>query len=83
MSVLAEKKHLSSVESALIRLERFIEAQRAKCQPSEDFEQFERELHRYVVALECEILGEELKRYDVDLPVLSSSKLRKLAERTS
>ena len=54
MSVSAEKKHLSSGESALERLQQFIEAQRAKREPSEDFEQFERELHRYVVAVECE-----------------------------
>lgn len=70
MSVLAEKKHLSSGESALERLQQFIEAQRARREPREDFEQFERELHRYVVAMECELLGEELARWDVDLPVL-------------
>ena len=70
MSVLSETKPLPSGESALERLQQFIEAQRGKCPPSEDFEQFERALHRYVVAVECEVLGEELARYDVDLPVL-------------
>lgn len=70
MSVLAEKKDLSSAESALARLQQFIEAQRAKGAPSEDFAQFERELHAHVVAVEGELLSEELARWDVDLPVL-------------
>jgi len=30
-----------------------------------DFEQFERELHRLVMTLECELISEELARYDV------------------
>ena len=70
MPVLAEKKHLSSAESALERLQQFIEAQRATREPSEDFERFERELHAYIVAVECEVLGEALARWDMDLPVL-------------
>ena len=70
MPVLAEKKNLSSAESALARLQQFIEAQRAKGAPSGDFAQFERELHAHVVALECELLSEALARWDVDLPAL-------------
>jgi len=34
-------------------------------QGTPDFEQFERELHEHVMALECELMTEELARYDV------------------
>jgi hypothetical protein len=51
-------------------LEQFLLAQRAKRHPSENFEQFERELPSYFAAAECEVLGEELRRWDVDLPTL-------------
>jgi hypothetical protein len=71
MPVLAQEQTLSSGDSALERLERFIATQRTKRQPSADFEQFERELHRYVVAAECEVLSEELARWDVDMPRLA------------
>src|SRR3970282_696853 len=32
-----------------------------------DLEQYERELHEYVMAVECELLGDELARYDVSV----------------
>ena len=70
MPVLAEKSNLSSAEIALERLQQFVEVQRAKREPSADFELFERELHEHVVAVECELLGAELARWDVDLAVL-------------
>ncbi len=70
MPVLAEIPDLSRAPSALDCLQRFIEAQRVKRAPSQDFEQFERERHSCVVAVECELLGEELARWDVDLPRL-------------
>lgn len=70
MAVLAETRDLSSASGARERLEQFLSAQRAKRHPSENFEQFERELHSYFAAAECEVLGEELGRWDVDLPTL-------------
>jgi len=32
-----------------------------------DLEQYERELHKCMMAVECELLGEELARYDVSI----------------
>lgn len=67
MSVLSETSVLSSVESAVDRLNQFIAVQRSKVNPEGDFEHFERELHHYFVAAECEVLGEELSRWDIDV----------------
>ena len=33
----------------------------------DDFETFERELHERIMVLECELIAEELARYDVDV----------------
>jgi hypothetical protein len=70
MTVLAETSALSSTPSALERLERFLAVHRSQRHPSEDFEQFERELHSYFMAAECEVLSEELARWDVDVPTV-------------
>ena len=37
----------------------------------EDLESFEREIHTRFAAAEAEVVGEELARFDVDLPVVS------------
>ncbi len=51
---------------ALQRLRHFIlERRQHRANDAPDFEQFERELHRLVMLLECELIGEELARYDV------------------
>ena len=50
------------------RLRQFIRERRQKRdQRLPDFEAFERELHEQIMALERELIAEELKRYDVDV----------------
>ncbi len=48
--------------SAVERLQAFIAARRSSNEPCGDMECFERELHEYVVAVEREVLAEELAR---------------------
>ncbi len=60
--------HTDSVlpSQAMQRLGQFIREHRQQWTSSTpDFERFERGLHEMVMALECELLGEELARYDV------------------
>ena len=60
--------HTDSVlpSQAMQRLGQFIQEHRQQWTSSApDFEQFERDLHERVMALECELIGEELARYDV------------------
>jgi hypothetical protein len=60
--------HKSSIlqSSAIERLERFILERRAQWAAGRpDFEAFEHELHERIMAIERELLGEELARYDV------------------
>lgn len=56
--------------SALSRLVAFVEERRRGGMPVEDFEAFEREAHELFMAAERELLGEELARFDVDVPVV-------------
>jgi len=54
---------------ALWRLAQFIQRQRQKWQSSDEaspLEDFEKALHDHVMALECDLLADELSRYDVD-----------------
>ena len=52
--------------AALQRLGQFILARRQSWAGGPpDFERFEHELHEQVQAIECELLAEELARYDV------------------
>jgi hypothetical protein len=56
---------------ALQRLGQFVQAHRPQWgQGTPELEQFERELHQHVLALEREVLGEELARYDVVADVI-------------
>lgn len=62
--------HISDVVQtpALWRLAGFIRQhhqQWQECEPPPDFERFERELHDHVMAVEGDLLADELKRYDV------------------
>jgi hypothetical protein len=60
--------HTDSVlpSPALQRLGQFILEHRQQwAGGTPDFEQFERDLHEMVMALECELISEELARYDV------------------
>jgi len=52
------------------RLREFIDARRRAKDPVEDLEQFERELHTLFAAAEAEAIGDELARFDVDLPAI-------------
>lgn len=52
------------------RLEQFLEARRAAHEPVTDFEAFERELREMFAAAEAEAVGDELSRFDVDLPAV-------------
>ena len=70
MPVLSETPLLSSAVNALERLNNFVTLQRSKSKPSADFEHFERELHSYFVAAEREVLGEELSRWDLNVPIV-------------
>jgi len=54
--------------SAVARLHASLTTLRAHRDAGEDFERFEREVHTLFVDAECEVLGEELERLDVDLP---------------
>ena len=58
-------------QSAVDRLQAFIAGRRSSKEPCGDMEGFERELHGYVVAVEQEVLAEELARLDVDLPAVT------------
>jgi len=52
---------------AMQRLAGFIRQSRAaKNMDTRDFERFESELHTLIMALECELVSEELARYDVE-----------------
>jgi hypothetical protein len=57
-------------DSALSKLQDFI--QQRKSMPLEvvGFEQFEKQLHQLVGELEKELAAEELSRYDIDMPVI-------------
>ena len=58
-------------ERAFDRLQAFITGRRSSKEPCGDMECFERELHEYVVAVEREVLAEELSHLDVDLPAVT------------
>ena len=63
-------RSLSIPESALRRLEEFLEERRGADNPTEDLAKFEKKLHEMVCELECEVIAEELQRYDIDVPVI-------------
>ncbi len=58
-------------EKAFDRLQAFITGRQSSKEPCGDMECFERELHEYVVAVEREVLAEELAGLDVDLPAVT------------
>ena len=55
---------------AMDRLRTFLEERRRSKAPLPSFEEFENKLHALVNAVECDALGEELERFDVDMPVV-------------
>lgn len=59
-----------SSTSAMNKLRDFLSERRRAGKPVEDFEAFEQQLHAMFAAAECEALGEELERLDLDVPVV-------------
>jgi hypothetical protein len=61
---------LSSDTHAMDQLQDFLRQRRAVHEPVENLAAFEQELHRLFVAAEREALGQELSRFDLDVPAL-------------
>lgn len=55
--------------TALAELQGFVQRRRM-APPGKDFEQFERDLHEKVMAVERELLAEDMERADVDAPAI-------------
>lgn len=68
MQVSHEEAVVSTSQSAMDRLKNFLIQRRGSREVVQEMEGFERELHRYFVEAEREVLAEELGRFDVDLP---------------
>lgn len=70
MSISQISASVAKSESALDQLSQFIEERRrARC-PVSDLEEFEREARRRFAAAEAALIGEELGRFDLDVPVV-------------
>jgi hypothetical protein len=70
MQALQNRDFLSSETPAMDQLQAFLRQRRAAHQPVEDLDAFEQNLHRLFVAAEREALGQELSRFDLDVPAL-------------
>jgi len=68
MQALQSQSFLSSDATAMDELQDFLRRRRQSAGPSADFNQIEQELHRLFVAAEREALGQELSRFDRDVP---------------
>lgn len=68
MQALQSYDLLSSDSRAMDQLHDFLRRRREACEPVEDFDRFEQDLHRLFVAAEREALGHELARFDLDVP---------------
>jgi hypothetical protein len=68
MQALQTPDLLSSDSHAMDQLQGFLRRRRETCEPVEDLERFEQDLHRLFVAAEREALGHELARFDLDVP---------------
>ena len=56
---------------AMSKLRGFLQERRQAVGPVADFEAFEQQLHAMFAAAECEALGEELERLDLDVPMVT------------
>jgi len=56
--------------TAMETLQDFLEERRRSKEPVPNFEEFESKLHALINAAECDALGEELERFDLDVPVV-------------
>ena len=70
MQALQTCEPLSSDTSAMARLYDFLRQRQAAQEPVADLETFEQQLHALFVAAEREAMGEELARFDVDVPTI-------------
>lgn len=55
---------------AMETLQAFLDERRRSKTPVPSFEEFESRLHTLMCAVECDALGEELERFDLDVPVV-------------
>jgi hypothetical protein len=70
MQALQSRDLLSSNTHAMDQLQDFLRQRRDAHEPVEDLDAFEQELHRLFVAAEREALGQELSRFDLDVPTI-------------
>jgi hypothetical protein len=70
MQALQSRALLSSDTHAMDQLQDFLRQRREAHGPVADLDAFEQELHRRFVAAEREALGQELARFDLDVPTL-------------
>ena len=70
MQALQNHDLLSSDTRAMDQLQDFLRQRREAREPIEALEAFEQELHRLFVAAEREALGQELARFDLDVPTI-------------
>jgi hypothetical protein len=70
MQALQNHDLLSSDTRAMDQLQDFLRQRREAREPIEALEAFEQELHRLFVAAEREALGQELSRFDLDVPTI-------------
>jgi hypothetical protein len=70
MQALQNYDLLSSDTHAMDQLQDFLRQRREAREPVEALEAFEQELHRLFVAAEREALGQELSRFDLDVPTI-------------
>jgi hypothetical protein len=68
MQALQSHELLPSDSHAMDQLHDFLRRHRETCEPVEDFDRFEQDLHRLFVAAESEALGHELARFDLAVP---------------
>jgi hypothetical protein len=70
MQALQSRDLLSSDTHAMDQLSDFLRQRRDAPEPVADLAAFEQELHRLFVAAEREALGQELSRFDLDVPTI-------------
>ena len=70
MSASHAKTSAPSSPAAMQALRDFLEDRRESTAPVADLEEFEKQMHRMFAAAETEALGEELARFDLDVPVV-------------
>ena len=68
MQALQNQSFLSSDSTAMDELQTFLRRRRQSAGPADDCQQIEQELHRLFVLAEREALGQELARFDQDVP---------------